>query len=90
MSEAFFRRLKHASLFTKGLLDLETLLRLTDAYVKDHNELIPHSTHAGATPAEVFSKPGSQGQSRPPESIPPLPALRARSYISPNTGDPWG
>jgi hypothetical protein len=54
MVEAFFRRLKHAWLFTKALVDLETLRRLTEAYVKDHNELIPHYAHAGATPAEIF------------------------------------
>jgi hypothetical protein len=54
MIEAFFRRLKHAGLFTKALADLKTVRRLTEAYVKDHNELIPHSAHAGATPAEIF------------------------------------
>jgi hypothetical protein len=42
MIEAFFRRLKHAWLFTKALVDLESAHRLTEAYVKDHNELIPH------------------------------------------------
>jgi hypothetical protein len=54
MIEAFFRRLKHAWLFTKALANLETVRRLTEVYVKDPNELIPHSVHAGATPAEVF------------------------------------
>jgi len=54
MIEAFFRRLKHAWLFVHPLPDLETALKLTDSYVNDHNELIPHYSLAGATPAEIF------------------------------------
>jgi len=54
MIEAFFRRLKHAWLFAHSLPDLKTAIKLTDAYVRDHNELIPHYALAGATPAEVF------------------------------------
>ena len=55
MIEAFFRQLKHRWLFTKPLPDLATLRRLTRTYVRDHNELMPHYAHAGATPIEIFT-----------------------------------
>jgi hypothetical protein len=58
MIEAFFRRLKHAWLFTKALVNLEAVSRLTEAYLKDHNELIPHYAHAGR-PQPRFSSVNS-------------------------------
>jgi transposase InsO family protein len=54
MIEAFFRRLKHAWLFVHPLPSLSAVTSLTAQYIHDHNELIPHSALAGATPAEVF------------------------------------
>ena len=37
------------------LPDLASVQRLTAEYVRDHNELMPHYAHAGATPVEIFS-----------------------------------
>ena len=54
MIEAFFRQLKHFWLFTHHLRSVEVVTRLTEQYIRDHNELIPHSALSGATPAEVF------------------------------------
>ena len=54
MIEAFFRRLKHAWLFVHPLPTLSAVKKLTQKYIDDHNELIPHSALSGATPAEVF------------------------------------
>ena len=54
MIEAFFRRLKHAWLFVHPLPSLAAIAKLTEECIQDHNELIPHSALAGATPAEVF------------------------------------
>jgi transposase InsO family protein len=54
MIEAFFRRLKHAWLFVHPLPNLSAVTQLTEQCIHDHNELIPHSALAGATPAEVF------------------------------------
>ncbi len=60
MIEALFRQLKHRWLFTNPLPDLATARRLTTAYVRDHNELMPHYAHAGATPMEVFNRAWSE------------------------------
>lgn len=54
MIEAFFRRLKHAWLFVHFLPSLDAVSQLTEQYIHDHNEMIPHSALTGATPAEVF------------------------------------
>jgi hypothetical protein len=48
------RRLKHAWLFVHPLPSLAAVTQLTEQYIHDHNELIPQSALAGATPAEVF------------------------------------
>jgi len=54
MIEAFFRRLEHSWLFVHRLPTVDVVKKLTQNYVEDPNELIPHSALLGATPAEVF------------------------------------
>lgn len=60
MIEAFFRRLKHAWLFVHPLPSLAAVTHLTEQYIHDHNQLIPHAALAGATPAEAFHGRWSQ------------------------------
>ncbi len=54
MIEAFFRQLKHSWLFVHRLRTVNVVKKLTQKYIDDHNELIPHSALSGATPAEAF------------------------------------
>jgi hypothetical protein len=54
LMEAFWRRMKHAWLYSHELSDLATVSRLVTDYVRDHNELITHAAFAGQTPDEVY------------------------------------
>ena len=54
MIEAFWRSLKHSWLYLHSLESLESLRRLVDFYVRQHNEVMPHAAFHGQTPDEVF------------------------------------
>ncbi len=54
MTEAFWRSLKHSWLYLHSLESIESLRRLVDFYVKQHNEVMPHSAFHGQTPDEMF------------------------------------
>jgi putative transposase len=54
MIEAFWRSLKHSSLYLHSLDNLAALRRLVDFYVDQHNEVMPHAAFEGQTPDEIF------------------------------------
>ncbi len=51
MIEAFWRSLKHSWLYLHSLESVESLRRLVDFYVRQHNEVMPHAAFEGQTPA---------------------------------------
>jgi len=53
--EAMFRSLKYNHLYNIDLKNNELLVRETDFYLQDHNDLIPHSALKGATPLEIYT-----------------------------------
>ena len=55
MVEALFRRVKHAYLFLQRLTDVSALAGHVAYYIKEHNEVIPHSALRGATPLEAVT-----------------------------------
>ena len=54
MIEAFSRSLKHSWLYLHSLDSIESLRRLVDFYVQQHNEVMPHAAFDGQTPDEVY------------------------------------
>jgi putative transposase len=58
MIEAFWRSLKHSWLYLHSLDSIESLRRLIDFYVRQHNEVMPHAAFKGQTPDEVYSGVG--------------------------------
>lgn len=52
--EAFFRSLKNNYIYHQSLSNLKTLKRKVNFYLKQHNEVIPHSAFNGATPQETY------------------------------------
>ncbi len=54
MIEAFWRSLKHSWLYLHSLESIESLRRLVDFYVRQHNEVMPHAAFEGQTPDEMF------------------------------------
>jgi hypothetical protein len=53
MIEAWWRSLKHQSLFLHALDSVATLRRLVAFYVEEHNTVLPHSAFRGQTPDEM-------------------------------------
>ncbi len=58
MIEAFWRSLKHSWLYLHSLESIDSLRRLVDFYVKQHNEVMPHAAFHGQTPNEMFYETG--------------------------------
>ena len=54
MIEAFWPSLKHAWLYLHCLESVESLRRLVDFYVRQHNEVMPHAAFEGQTPDEMY------------------------------------
>jgi len=54
MIEAFWRSLKHSWLYLHSLESIESLHRLVDFYVHQHNEVMPHAAFEGPTPDEMY------------------------------------
>ena len=54
MIEAWWRALKHQWLFLNTLDSVETIERLVQFYVTEHNERLPHSAFKGQTPDEMY------------------------------------
>ncbi len=52
--ERFFQSLKHNYLFQRDLANAEALGRHASFYIREHNEVMPHSAFKGATPEEVY------------------------------------
>jgi transposase InsO family protein len=53
MIEAFWRSLKHSWLYLHSLDSPESMRRLVDFYVRQHNEVMPHAAFDGQTPDEM-------------------------------------
>jgi transposase InsO family protein len=60
MIEAFWRSLKHSWLYLHSLQSIESLRRLVDFYVTQHNEVMPHAAFNGQTPDEIFYGVGDE------------------------------
>jgi putative transposase len=60
MIEAFWRSLKHSWLYLHSLDSFAALRRLTEFYVKAHNEVTPHAAFEGQTPDEMFFGAGDE------------------------------
>jgi putative transposase len=54
MIEAWWRMLKHNWLYLNTLDNIEAVRKLTDFYVQQHNQVIPHSAFKDQTPDEVY------------------------------------
>jgi transposase InsO family protein len=54
MIEAFWRSLKHSWLYLHSLESIESLRRLVDFYVQQHNAMMPHAAFDGQTPDEMY------------------------------------
>ena len=54
MIEAWWRSLKHQSLFLPSLDSVTTVRRLVEFYVQEHNRVLPHSAFRGQTPDEMY------------------------------------
>jgi putative transposase len=54
MIEAFWRQLKNQWLYLNSLDSLETVRKLVQFYVDQHNSVVPHSAHCGQTPDEIY------------------------------------
>jgi len=60
MIEAFWRSLKHSWLYLHSLDSFAVLRRLTEFYVKAHNEVMPHAAFEGQTPDEMYFGAGDE------------------------------
>ena len=54
MVEALWRSLKHSWLYLHSLKNIESLRRLVDFYMRQHNEVMPHAAFAEQTPDEMY------------------------------------
>src|SRR5262245_35533030 len=54
MIEAWWRSLKHQWLFLHSLDSVDTVRRLVEFYVHEHNRVLPHSAFRGQTPDEMY------------------------------------
>ena len=54
MIESFWKALKHNWCFLHSIDSSDTLKKLTDFYVKEHNTVLPHSAFQGQTPDEMY------------------------------------
>ncbi len=52
--ERFFQSLKHNYLFQRDLTNATALETHAGFYIREHNEVMPHSAFKGATPEEVY------------------------------------
>ncbi len=57
--EAFWRILKSQWLFINKLNNIETLRKLVEFYVDQHNRVLPHSAFGGQTPDEMYFNTGA-------------------------------
>ncbi len=60
MIESWWRTLKHQCLYLNTLDTVESLRRLVDFYVGEHNTRLPHSAFKGQTPDEMYRGTGRQ------------------------------
>jgi transposase InsO family protein len=60
MIEAFWRSLKHSRLYLHSLDSFAALRRLTEFYVKAHNEVMPHAAFEVQTPDEMYFGTGEE------------------------------
>jgi hypothetical protein len=58
--EAFWRQLKNQWLYLNTLDSLETVRKLVQFYVDQHNSVVPHSAHRGQTPDEIYFGAGQE------------------------------
>ncbi len=58
MIESWWRTLKHQWLYLNTLDTVDSLLRLVDFYVGEHNNQLPHSAFKGQTPEEMYRGTG--------------------------------
>lgn len=58
--EAVFRSLKHNYLFHREINSITLLRKHSDFWFQEHNEIIPHCSFAGETPAERFKQKWSE------------------------------
>ncbi len=56
--ESWWRTLKHQWLYLNTLDSVESLRRLVDFYVTEHNTRLPHSAFKGQTPDEMYRGTG--------------------------------
>ena len=56
--ESWWRTLKHQWLYLNTLDTVESLRRLVDFYVSEHNTQLPHSAFQGQTPDEMYRGTG--------------------------------
>ena len=70
MIEAWWRSLKHQWLYLNSLDSVETLRRLVEFFVTEHNTRLPHSAFQGQTPDEMYFGTGD----RVPEKLEALKA----------------
>ena len=54
MIESWWRTLKHQWLFLNQLESVDSLRRLAEFYVEEHNSRLPHSAFWGQTPDEMY------------------------------------
>jgi len=54
MIETWWRQLKHQWLFLNSLDSVESVRRLAEYYVNEHNSVLPHSAFRGQTPDEMY------------------------------------
>ncbi len=58
MIESWWRTLKHQWLYLNTLDTVESIRRLVDFYVREHNTQLPHSAFKGQTPDEMYRGTG--------------------------------
>ena len=58
MIESWWRTLKHQWLYLNQLDTVDTLRRLVEFYVEEHNNRLPHSAFKGQTPDEMYRGTG--------------------------------
>lgn len=60
MIEAFWRQLKNQWLYLNSLDSLESVRKLVQLYVDQHNSVVPHCAHRGQTPDEIYFGTGNE------------------------------
>lgn len=59
MIEAWWRSLRHNWLYLHGLDDIDSVSKLVEFYVHEHNTVMPHSAFRGQTPDEMYFGTGA-------------------------------